>query len=225
MPGRLITFEGGEGAGKSTQASLLAGRLRTLGVAVVLTREPGGSPGAEIVRHVLLAGAAKPLGAEVEAILFAAARADHLDKTIRPALARGAWVICDRFLDSTRAYQGALGKLDPEFLRALERVTVGGTMPDLTLVLDLPAEAGLARAESRRKGQGNGVDRFESEDLAFHAGLRDAYRAIADAEPARCAMIDAAAPPHTVSDAVWQVVCDRLGTARTEDAPLLAAAP
>ncbi|NVO14035.1 MAG: dTMP kinase [Rhodoplanes sp.] len=217
MRGKFITFEGGEGSGKSTQASLLAGRLRTLGISVILTREPGGSPGAEMVRHVLLAGAAKPLGAEAEAILFAAARADHLEKTIRPALERGAWVVCDRFADSTRVYQGAVGKVDDTVIRALERVTVGDTRPDLTIMLDLPAELGLSRAAGRREGAA--ADRFEGEELAFHAALRDAYRVIAAAEPERCVVIEAEPPPHRISDEVWTVVCARLGAAQVETEP------
>ncbi|RAI31345.1 dTMP kinase, partial [Rhodoplanes serenus] len=223
MRGKFITFEGGEGSGKSTQATRLAERLRALGIAVVQTREPGGSPGAEIVRHVLLAGAAKPLGPEAEAMLFAAARADHLDRTIRPALDRGAWVVCDRFADSTRVYQGTVGKADPALIRALERVAVGDTRPDLTLVLDLPAEIGLARADGRREG--GAVDRFESEALGFHAALRDAYRAIAEAEPGRCVVIDAAGPPDQVADAVWAVVCARLGAAQIDSPPSADGAP
>ncbi|MDC7787385.1 dTMP kinase [Rhodoplanes sp. TEM] len=214
MRGKFITFEGGEGSGKSTQAALLAGRLRRLGISVVQTREPGGSPGAEAVRHVLLAGAAKPFGPEAEAMLFAAARADHLEKTIRPALERGAWVVCDRFLDSTRVYQGAVGKVDPAVIRALERVAVGDTLPDLTIVLDLPAEAGLARAAGRRDG--GTADRFEAEDVAFHAALRDGYAAIAAAEPGRCAVVDASPAPERIADAVWTVVCARLGAAQVE---------
>src|SRR5262249_18271629 len=142
MRGRFITFEGGEGTGKSTHAALLADRPKGLGIAVVRPRERGGPLGAEALRHVLLSGVAKPLGVEAEALLFAAARADHVDSTIAPALARGAWVICDRFIDSTRVYQGALGRLDANVLRALERVTVGDLMPDLTVVLDLPPEVG-----------------------------------------------------------------------------------
>ena len=130
MRGRLITFEGGEGTGKSTHSALLADRLKALGIEVVLTREPGGSPGAEAIRHVLISGAARPLGAETEALLFAAARDDHVRNTIEPALARGAWVVCDRFIDSTRVYQGILGRVDPKFIRALERVTVGDLRPD-----------------------------------------------------------------------------------------------
>src|SRR5882672_3434868 len=132
MRGRFITFEGGEGAGKSTHAAMLAQRLRGLGIAVVLTREPGGSPGAEVIRHVLLSGAAKPFGPDAEAILFAAARDDHIRNTIQPALARGRWVICDRFIDSTRVYQGELGQVNPLLIQALERVTVGDLKPDLT---------------------------------------------------------------------------------------------
>src|SRR5664279_89528 len=150
MRGRFITFEGGEGSGKSTHARLLADRLTALGIEVVRTREPGGSPGAEIIRHILLSGIAKPLGAETEAILFAAARDDHVRATIRPALVDGKWVICDRFIDSTRVYQGALGKVDAKLIRSLERVTVGAAMPDLTFILDVPATVGLARAKRRR---------------------------------------------------------------------------
>src|SRR5438552_12769153 len=138
MRGRFITFEGGEGTGKSTHAATLAGRLKSLGVGVELTREPGGSLGAEIMRYVLLSGAAKPLGPDVEALLFAAARNDHLDTLIRPALARGAWVVCDRFADSTRVYQGVVGHVDPRAIRALERIVVGETKPDLTFILDVP---------------------------------------------------------------------------------------
>ena len=148
--GHFITFEGGEGTGKSTQAKLLAARLKSLGIDVLLTREPGGSPGAEAVRHVLLSGAAKPLGPYAEAILFAAARDDHVRCAIRPALERGTWVISDRFADSTRVYQGALGNIDPKLIRRLEQITIGGTRPNLTFILDLPAEIGLKRAARRR---------------------------------------------------------------------------
>src|SRR5215470_4247806 len=174
MRGRFITFEGGEGTGKSTHAALLADRLKSFGIAVLRTREPGGSPGAEAIRHVLLSGAAKPLGAEAEALLFAAARSDHVRNAIEPALARGVWVICDRFIDSTRVYQGSLGHLDPKFMRALERVTVGDLKPDLTFILDVPAQVGLERARSRRNGEG--ADRFEAESLKFHEELREAFR-------------------------------------------------
>ncbi len=165
MRGRFITFEGGEGTGKSTHTKLLAERLRAAGIEVVLTREPGGSPGAEIIRHVILSGAAKPLGPEAETMLFASARDDHLRTTIRPALKRGAWVICDRFADSTRVYQGIVGSVDPRLIGELERITVGDTMPDLTFVLDVPADVGLARARHRRGAAE--ADRFESEDAGF----------------------------------------------------------
>ncbi|MDQ2082676.1 dTMP kinase [Xanthobacteraceae bacterium Astr-EGSB] len=211
MRGRFITFEGGEGTGKSTQASTLARRLEALAVGVVLTREPGGSSGAEIVRHVLLSGAAKPLGTEAEAILFAAARDDHLTTLIRPALERGQWVICDRFIDSTRVYQGDLGAVDRRIIRRLERVVVGDTMPDLTFILDLPAEVGLERAR-RRRGN-NEADRFETETLEFHARLRDAYLAIAAAEPQRCVVIDSQRPKNKVADEIWAIVNRRLDPA------------
>lgn len=208
MQGRFITFEGGEGTGKSTQARLLAERLRKLGIGVELTREPGGSPGAEIIRHVLLSGAAKPLGAEVEAMLFAAARDEHIQNTIKPALAGGKWVISDRFADSTRVYQGALGHVDPRLIRSLERVTVGPTRPDLTIVLDVPAELGLARAAERR-GETK-ADRFESETLKFHETLREAYRQLAANEPDRCVFVDARAMPDVVAQRIWDSVVTRL---------------
>ena len=154
---------------------------------MVETREPGGSPGAEAMRHILLKGIAKPLGTEAEAMLFAAARDDHMVTTIRPALARGAWVLCDRFIDSTRVYQGALGNVDPRLIRELEHVVVGPDMPDLTLVLDVPPETGLARVQER----GEETNRFEEENLQFHRELRAAYREIAEGEPERCLLIDA----------------------------------
>src|SRR5712692_209351 len=211
MRGRFITFEGGEGTGKSTHAAQLAQRLTSLGIGVVLTREPGGSPGAEVIRHVLLSGVAKPLGVEAEALLFAAARDDHVRHTIEPALARGAWVICDRFIDSTRVYQGTLGHIDPKFIRALERVTVGDLKPDLTFILDVPADVGLVRAGERR-GDGT-ADRFEAESLAFHEELRQAFRLLAVAEPDRCVVIDATAPKPAVAELVWKTVSERLDPA------------
>ncbi len=216
--GRFITLEGGEGAGKSVQARRLAGRLRDLGFAVVLTREPGGSPGAEALRDVILSGAAAPFGAEGEALLFSAARIDHIDATIAPALRRGDWVVCDRFADSTRAYQGAAGRLDPDLLASLERVAVGDCRPDLTLILDLPAGQGLARAASRREA-GEAADRFEREGLAFHETLREAYLAIARAEPARCAVVDASAGQDEVAAAIWAAVRERLAGALKRKAP------
>ncbi len=149
--GFFITFEGGEGAGKSTQISRLAERLRAMGHDVLVTREPGGSPGAEAVRHVLLSGAAEPFGPVMEAILFAAARSDHVEQVIRPAVERGAVVLCDRFMDSSRVYQGITGDLDPKFMAALERITVNGMVPDLTLILDRASNAPRRGAEKERQ--------------------------------------------------------------------------
>jgi dTMP kinase len=211
MRGRFITFEGGEGAGKSTHAALLAQKLRTLGVGVVLTREPGGSSGAEVIRHVLLSGAAKPLGPEAEAMLFAAARDDHIRHTILPALTRGRWVICDRFTDSTRIYQGELGGVDTKLLRALERVTVGDLKPDLTFVLDLPVEVGMSRAEKRRGDVAS--DRFEGESKDYHEQLRDAFRMLAMSDPNRCVLIDASGTRSDVAEQIWNVVNKRLDPA------------
>jgi len=208
MRGKFITFEGGEGTGKSTQAGMLAQRLETYGLAVQLTREPGGSPGAEIIRHVLLTGAAKPLGADVEAMLFAAARDDHVQCTILPALRSGKWVVCDRFADSTRVYQGILGQVDQKLINVLERLSVGELSPDLTVILDLPAQVGLERAKQRR-GSAR-ADRFEGEGVEFHQKLRDAYLDIAAHEPDRCVVIDTTASKDIVADAIWQAVESRL---------------
>jgi dTMP kinase len=207
--GSFITLEGGEGAGKSTQLQVIVEKLKALQIDAIATREPGGSPGAETLREILLSGKLKHLGPKAEAILFSAARIDHVDALIEPALAKGTWIVCDRFLDSTRAYQGALGKLDPRFLMALERVTLGELLPDLTLILDLPAETGLFRAKARR-GEADETDRFESEDLDFHRALRTAYRDIAKAEPERCVMIDASRSKAEVSEAIWAAISDRL---------------
>ena len=211
MRGRFITFEGGEGTGKSVQASMLANRLRGLGLSVVLTREPGGSPGAEIIRHVILSGAAKPFGAHAEAILFAAARDDHIRHTIQPALERGQWVISDRFADSTRMYQGTLGNVDPKLIQGLERITVGDLKPDITFILDVATEVGLARAQARRGDEE--ADRFERESVEFHDKLRDAFRLLARSEPERCVLIDASAPSATVAERIWKVVTERLDPA------------
>jgi dTMP kinase len=208
MRGRFITLEGGEGTGKSSHAKLLAHRLQSHGIDTVLTREPGGSPAAEIIRHVILTGAAKPFGADAEAMLFAAARGDHLDTTIRPALERSAWVVCDRFADSTRVYQGVLGGIDRGLIRALERITIGRDRPDLTIVLDVPAELGLQRAAKRRGGEA--ADRFEAEGVDFHARLREAFLGLAAEEPDRCVVVDTAKPRHDVADEIWRVVQERL---------------
>jgi len=211
MKGKFITFEGGEGAGKSTQAAALANRLESLGLGVLLTREPGGSPGAEVIRHVLLSGAAKPFGPEAEAMLLAAARDDHLQFSILPALAAGRWVVCDRFADSTRIYQGVVGKVDQRFIKALERLSIGDLTPDLTFVLDLPVALAMERAARRRSGLA--PDRFESEKVEFHENLRKAYLALAVAEPQRCVLIDASAPKEEVAKRIWATVNARLDPA------------
>ncbi|MES2029886.1 MAG: dTMP kinase [Pseudomonadota bacterium] len=214
--GRFVTFEGGEGAGKSTQIKILADRLEAEGKRVIVTREPGGSPGAEIIRHVVLSGMGKLLGPEAETLLFAAARDDHVHAVIAPALEQGIWVLCDRFSDSTRAYQGRLGHVSPELLNAMERVTIGGLKPDLTVILDIPVSIGMRRAAARR---GNDVpDRFEAEGIAFHQGLRDAFRQIAADEPQRCVLIDANADPKIVSNNIWGVLRRRLLTPSNHEA-------
>jgi dTMP kinase len=209
MSGLFITLEGGEGAGKSTQIRRLAARLEALGRRVVLTREPGGSPYAERIREAILAGEGKPYGPFAEALMFSAARLDHLAQTIRPALARGDVVLCDRFADSTRAYQGALGAVDDAELAALERVVVGDTRPDLTLILDLPAETGLARADARRGGADQKADRFESENTSFHRRLRHAFLAISEAEPQRCRVIKADRDAEEVEFAIWNCIKEK----------------
>jgi dTMP kinase len=205
--GRFISFEGGEGSGKSTQIKKLAERLEAAKLRAIVTREPGGSPGAEVIRHLVLSGMGKLLGAEAETLLFAAARDDHVRTVILPALSQGTWVLCDRFSDSTRAYQGKLGKVAPAVLNAMERVTIGDLKPDLTIILDVPVEVGLTRAAARR-GQG-APDRFESEDVKFHQQLREAYREIASANPDRCVLIDATGDPNTVAASVWTALRDR----------------
>jgi dTMP kinase len=205
--GRFITFEGGEGSGKSTQIKTLAERLNGAELRTIVTREPGGSPGAEIIRHLLLSGMGKLLGPEAETLLFAAARDDHVHVVIKPALDQGIWVLCDRFFDSTRAYQGRLGKVEPGILNAIQRVTIGDLKPDLTIILDVPVEIGMQRAAARRGDRA--PDRFEAEDVKFHEGLREAYRQIAAAEPQRCVLIDANAAPGVVAARVWTAVRDR----------------
>jgi dTMP kinase len=214
--GRFITFEGGEGSGKSTQIKTLAERLDAVKLRAIVTREPGGSPGAEIIRHLVLSGMGKLLGPDAETLLFAAARDDHVRTVIRPALSQGIWVLCDRFSDSTRAYQGRLGKVSPELLNAMERVTIGDLKPDLTFILDVPVEIGMQRAAARR---GSGApDRFEAEDVRFHRQLREAYRQIAADEPKRCVLIDASADPGTVAAMIWTALRERLFATKTGNA-------
>lgn len=201
--GLFISFEGGEGVGKSTQIRLLAERLEGLGHAVSVSREPGGTPGAEAIRHVLLDQAAlESFGPAMEALLFAAARNDHVEQVIKPALARGEVMLVDRFMDSTRVYQGMSGNLDPGFVASLERVAVHGTVPDLTIILDLDPETGLERAHARRT-QGQQRDRFEKETVAVHTARREAFRKIAEAEPERCRLVDARGEATRVAETIW----------------------
>jgi dTMP kinase len=202
-----VTFEGGEGTGKSTQIRLLADRLRRKGIDVLVTREPGGSPGAEAVRHVILSGAAQEYGTRMEAVLFAAARNDHVEEIIRPTLASGAVVLCDRFMDSSRVYQGITGNLEPAFVQNLERVAVNGVIPDCTIILDIPAADGLRRAKRRAEEPGEqALDRFEREELDTHEKRREAFLDIAAADPLRCRVVDAAGMPEAIADKVFAIV-------------------
>jgi dTMP kinase len=202
--GLFVTFEGGEGAGKSTQIRRLADQLRRRGHDVLMTREPGGSPGAEAVRHVLLSGAAEEFGVRMEAILFAAARNDHVEEVIRPALESGAIVLCDRFIDSSRVYQGVTGNLEPDYIEALQRVAINGVVPDCTLILDLPAEVGLKRA--RKRGANSAPDRFEREEIETHEKRREAYLEIAEAEPERCQVVNAERSEDEIADEIFAIV-------------------
>ena len=203
--GLFLTFEGGEGSGKSTQVKLLAENLRADGLDVVVTREPGGSAGAEIVREVLLSGAAEKYGPELEAILISAARRDHVETIIRPAIERGTIVLCDRFLDSTRAYQGAAGVLPPDYIAGVETIAIDGLMPNLTFLLDLPVEEGLKRAHARRDANAI-ADRFEKESLKIHESRRRAYLAIAVNEPDRFVLIPANREPRAITNEITLVV-------------------
>ena len=202
MAGRFISFEGGEGAGKSTQLGLLADRLRAEGIEVVITREPGGTEGAEAIRELILTGHADRWGVRAEALLMNAARADHVERLIRPSLARGAWVITDRYADSTLVYQGVGGGLGEDELRALHKVATGDLWPDLTLILDIPESEGLARAIAR---PGREL-RFESKGAQFHAAVRAGYRTRAAAEPDRCKLIEATGAIEDVAERIWAAV-------------------
>ena len=218
MRGHFITFEGGEGAGKSTQIQRLAKRLRKDGQTVLVTREPGGSPGAEAVRHVVLSGAAKTLGPEMEAILIAVARRDNVEQVIKPSLEAGTTVLCDRFMDSSRVYQGVSGGVDLEFILSMERAVTEGARPDLTLIFDIPVELGLARAAE--VWADDGPDRFESEELEMHEKRRQGFLDIAEEEPDRCVVIDASQSLKDVSAAVDAAVTEyleRKQAAQTDD--------
>lgn len=204
--GKFISLEGGEGAGKSTQAKLLQAKLERRGRAVVLTREPGGSPGAEDIRRILVEGEPERWTPLAETLLFLAARADHVARLIEPELAGGAWVISDRFADSTFVYQGIARGLGLERVRRLQQASLGDFAPDLTIVLDLDPREGLARAAKRHPGE----NRFERFDAAFHARLREGFRAIAAAEPERCALLDASRDEGAVAAGIWRIVMERL---------------
>ena len=207
--GRFITFEGGEGAGKSTQARRLATALRAQGLEVLETREPGGSPGAEEIRRLLTTGEAGRWSPMAETLLHNAARADHLRRTVRPALTAGSWVVSDRFADSTMAYQGYGQGLDRGFIAALSAAVIDGLEPALTLIFDLPVAQGLARAAARSGAE----DRYERMDLSFHEALRQGFLAIAAAAPQRCVVIDAAGNEAATWVQVRQAVRARLGLA------------
>lgn len=198
-PGRFITFEGGEGAGKSTQIRLLSEALEKAGHAVLQTREPGGSPGAEEIRSLLVTGDGDRWTGMTEVLLHFAARADHLERVVRPALSEGKWVLCDRFVDSSMAYQGVAQAMGKDVIRDLTNLVVSTTMPDLTLILDLPVADGLARAGAR----GEGEDRYEKMGQAFHETLRQAFLDIATDAPGRCKVIDATADINAVQQAIW----------------------
>ena len=204
--GRFITLEGGEGAGKTTQALRLVEHLRALGIETIRTREPGGSPGAEAIRSLVVSGETEAWSPMTETLLMYAARSDHLERTIRPALEAGRWVVCDRFADSSRAYQGAGGGVPQQVIEAIDAAVVGADQPDLTLVFDLPVEVGLDRAF----GRGLFETRFETKGLAFHQRLRDGFAEIARDHPERCVMIDADADPDTVEARLWAAVEARL---------------
>lgn len=204
--GLFVTLEGGEGAGKSTLIRRLGAQLSAEGFDVVQTREPGGSPGAEAIRAVLLDPSLGEFDATTQALLFAAARRDHLNMTIRPALKAGKIVLCDRFIDSTRAYQGAGGALSPAVIRRLETLAIGRTRPHLTLLLDLPVAEGMARAAARHGAALATSDRFEAQSLAFHDEVRAAFLRIAAAEPARFVVLDARATPEAVFDAALAAI-------------------
>lgn len=205
-PGKFISLEGGEGAGKSTQAAALAAALKARGLAVVVTREPGGSEGAEAIRGLLLSGDVSRWSSHSEALLFAAARADHVEKRIRPALQAGQWVICDRFVDSTRAYQGAQD-IDDAAILALHAFGSKGLLPDRTLVLEIDHHQGAERAAARDAGA---ADRFAQRGPDFHAEVAAQFRRIAEQDPERVRLVDATATPGVVTERLLEALADLL---------------
>lgn len=209
QPGHFISFEGGEGAGKSTQVRLLSERLVRLGYQTLLTREPGGSPLGEKIRRFLLEGKIKDYGAVAETLLFYTARLDHLNSLILPHLEQGVWVICDRFADSSRAYQGAASGVDEGVFDALDRIVVGENEPDLTIIVDLPVEVAQKRVMARQKERGEEVDRFEGEDTQFHERLRAGFLKIAAENTKRCVIVDGNQSREAVADLVWQTIVER----------------
>ena len=216
MSARFITFEGGEGVGKSTQVKRLAQRLETRGVRTVRTREPGGTERAEAVRHFILSGRGKPWGAAAEAVLFAAARADHMRALIAPSLSAGSWVLSDRFHDSTRAYQGLPSGSDPRLIGALEVLALDGREPDITFILDMDPAVAFERVASRAVEQALVAtgDRFEQEDLAWHRRLRAGFMAIAEANPRRCVVLPAGQGADALEQEIWDVLCLRFAELR-----------
>jgi dTMP kinase len=207
QPGRLVTFEGGEGAGKSTQIERLAAALRAAGIDPLVTREPGGTPGAEQIRKLLVEGAPERWLPLTEVLLLLAARHDHVARRIAPALAEGRWVLCDRFMDSTLVYQGLAGAVDAAVIDRLHAMTLGELRPDLTLILDVPATQGLGR----RSRSSAAPQRYEQMTSAFHERVRDGFLALARAEPARCVVIDATQPVEAVAHDIRAVVARRFG--------------
>ena len=208
---RFITFEGGEGVGKSTQVRRLLNNLAHYGIEAVRTREPGGTPKAEAIRSFILQGRSEPWGVGAEAVLFAAARHDHVTQLIAPNLAQGTWVISDRFADSTRAYQGLTGGVDDKLIDALEELALDGHQPDLTIVLDMDPDEAFRRVEMRAIEDGLQAtgDRFEKEEIEFHHRLRQNFLDIAQANPDRCVVISAATSEDALEAAIWSTITER----------------
>jgi len=211
--GRFITFEGGEGVGKSTQIARLALHLENANNEVVTTREPGGSPLGERIRELLLDPKAGDRSALTETLLFSAARSDHIERIIIPALERSAWVLCDRFSDSTRAYQGTADGVPDAFLSVLEKIVLSRVLPDLTILLDLAVDQGLKRAQTRAQSEKKGVqqDQFERRSTKFHERLRQGFLDIAAREPDRVIVFDATNSPDVLAAEIWSTVCSRFG--------------